>query len=63
MIMKEKETGKQTNEPSSFIEDLTLDEAKAENIKGGPYDAFLKLDGIPGESPLLTTYDLKMAKK
>lgn len=64
--MKEKETGKQTNEPSITIEDLTPDEASSENIKGGPTDYLLTLDGVKGESrnsPLLTTYDLKAAKK
>lgn len=48
--MKEKETGKQTNEPSSVIEDLTLDETSSENVKGGPSDYLLELDGIKGES-------------
>lgn len=64
--MKEKETGQKTNEQSSVIEDLTLNETNAENVKGGPSDYLLELEGIKGESsssPLLTTYDLKAAKK
>ena len=64
--MKEKETGKQTKEPSITIEDLTPDETNAENVKGGPSDYLLTLDGVKGESsgsPLITTYDIKAAKK
>ncbi len=64
--MKEKETEQKTNEPSSVIEDLTLNETNAENIKGGPSDYLLTLDGIKGESSgsaMISTYDLKAAKK
>ncbi len=64
--MKEKESGQKANEQSNAIEDLTLNETNAENVKGGPSDYLLTLDGIKGESsgtPLLTTYDLKAAKK
>lgn len=64
--MKEKEAGKQANESSITIEDLTPDEANSENLKGGPSDYLLTLDGVKGESrnsPLLSTYDLKAAKK
>ena len=63
--MKEKETGKQTNESSPAIEDLTLDEISSENVKGGPTDYLLELDGIKGESrhTTVSTYDLKAAKK
>ena len=64
--MKEKETGKQSNESSITIEDLTLDETNSENVKGGPSDYLLTLDGVKGESsssPLITTYDIKAAKK
>lgn len=66
--MKEKETGQSINEQSSVVEDLTLNETNAANIKGGPSDYLLELDGIKGESRTLPevttyTYDLKMSKK
>lgn len=54
---------------ASKIEDLTLRESETENIKGGPTDFLLELDGIKGESKIIrpttnvATYDLKMAKK
>ena len=65
--MKEQTTGQQDNQSASIIEDLTLDETKAENIKGGPSDYLLTIDGVKGESrlntPTAATYDLKTAKK
>ena len=38
------------NQASNVIEDLTLNETKAQDIKGGAVDMFLKLDGVKGES-------------
>jgi hypothetical protein len=52
-----------------LIEDLTLSETETENIKGGPSDYLLELDGVKGESKIIrpttttATYDLKAAKK
>lgn len=54
---------------ASKIEDLTLSESEATQIKGGPTDYLLELDGIKGESKIirpnttLSTYDLKASKK
>jgi hypothetical protein len=46
-----KETIKpRSNEASNIIEDLTVDETAAQNVKGGPSDYLLELDGIKGES-------------
>ena len=38
------------DQASNGVEDLTLSEAKAQAIKGGAVDMFLKLDGVKGES-------------
>ena len=35
---------------SNVVEDLTLKETEAQNIKGGAVDMFLRLDGVKGES-------------
>src|SRR5262245_13383061 len=48
--MNEKETKQQLNKPAEAIEDLTVKEADAEEVKGGPTDVFLRLDGVDGPS-------------
>ena len=48
--MNEKENKQQPNKPSEAIEDLTVNEADAENVKGGPSDVFVKVPVIVGES-------------
>jgi hypothetical protein len=49
--MNEKENKQQINKPSEIIEDLTVNEAEAEEVKGGPLvDYFLHVDGVDGES-------------
>jgi hypothetical protein len=44
--MKEKENQHHANEPSEAIEDLTVNEAEADDVKGGPN--YLKIDGVDG---------------
>jgi len=46
--MNENENKQQLNKPSEAIEDLTVKEADAEEVKGGPTDVFLRLDGVDG---------------
>jgi hypothetical protein len=53
---------------SVTIEDLTLDELEAGNVKGGPADYLLELDGVKGESKTSRsadrmTWDVGTAKK
>ena len=50
--MNEKENKQQMNQPSEAIEDLTVKEAEAEEVKGGPnYLKIPEFDGvIPPES-------------
>jgi hypothetical protein len=36
--MHEENTNQHEKETASVIEDLTLEEAKSENVKGGPYN-------------------------
>jgi hypothetical protein len=47
--MNEKENKQQMNQPSEAIEDLTVNEAEAEEVKGGP--DYLKLKMIDGVIP------------
>jgi hypothetical protein len=47
--MKEEENKQQANQPSEAIEDLTVNEAEAEEVKGGP--DYLKIDGVDGVIP------------
>lgn len=63
--MSEKETNQQLNKPAEAIEDLTLNETEMENVKGGPSDYLLTLDGVKGESKsaVKTGYDLSANKK
>jgi hypothetical protein len=45
--MNEKENKQQMNQPSEAIEDLTVNEAEAEDVKGGPsYLKFKDIDGV-----------------
>ena len=47
----DKENAKQhRNETPSVVEDLTLNEAEADNVKGGAVDMFLKITDVKGES-------------
>lgn len=58
--MKEKENKQQVNKPSEAIEDLTVNEAQAEDVKGG-IASFSELAGITTEvnaakrNPYVTT--------
>jgi hypothetical protein len=68
--MNEKETKQQLNEPSEAIEDLTVNEAEAEEVKGGIFNAYLQIRDVDGEStdarpnPYVTTdYDVVANKK
>jgi hypothetical protein len=45
--MNEKENKQQPNKPSEAIEDLTVNEAEAEEVKGGPI--YLQVDGVDGD--------------
>ena len=53
------------NKPEPSVEDLTVSEAGAAEVKGGAtVDYFLKLKGIDGEATDAPFgYDLKTAKK
>ena len=61
--MKEKENKQQVNKPSDAIEDLTLNETEAEDVKGGLFETFAKISDIKGElppeSPNLPRLDIK----
>ena len=47
--MKEKENKQQPNKPSEAIEDLTVNEAEAEEVKGGPnWPSVKMLDSVIG---------------
>jgi hypothetical protein len=48
--MNKENTKQVRNEVSGVIEDLTLNETAATQIKGGASDYLLELDGIKGES-------------
>jgi len=48
--MTEPQTEQLEEKNLNVIEDLTLDEADTANIKGGPTDYLLELEGIKGES-------------
>jgi hypothetical protein len=49
--MMQRENKNQTqNKASNVIEDLTVGEIETTNIKGGPFDYLLEIDGIKGES-------------
>lgn len=63
--MNEKEIKQQVNKPAEVIEDLTLNETEMENVKGGPTDYLLELDGIKGESRAARKagYDISANKK
>ena len=58
----------QENQPSS-VEDLTITEDQAADVKGGPLvDYFLKLEGIDGDSgamggPVHGGWDYQLNKK
>ena len=66
--MNEKENKQQVNKPSEAIEDLTVNEADAEEVKGGPFNSFANYGDIKGEStdrpnPYVTTdYIERMSK-
>lgn len=45
--MNEKDTKQQLNKPSEAIEDLTVNEVDAEEVKGGPHFFDVFLDGPP----------------
>jgi hypothetical protein len=66
MTKENKQT--QANAVSPIIEDLTLNETETANIKGGPSDYLLEIDGIIGESSTRhlagrAGYDLQTNKK
>jgi hypothetical protein len=44
--MNEKENKQQPSKPSEAIEDLTVNEAEAEDVKGGP--SYLKVKDVDG---------------
>ena len=54
------------NKTEPSVEDLTVSEAGADEVKGGAQvDYFLKLKGLDGEATDVAppTYDLKLLKK